>query len=61
MYLFDILLLGSMAFRNGLSSILENKAILKVSTPAALVVMTITSRFGFTRRSFTTAETSLVA
>lgn len=32
-YLFDILMLGSMAFRNGLSSILENKEILKVNTP----------------------------
>lgn len=31
MYLFDILLLGAQAFKNGLSMILENKHILKVS------------------------------
>lgn len=31
MYLFDILLLGPMAFRNGIATILENKEILKVS------------------------------
>lgn len=31
MYLFDILLLGPMAFKNGISTILENTEILKVS------------------------------
>lgn len=39
MYLFDILLLGSMAFRNGITTILENTEILKVSpmnTPGTL-------------------------
>lgn len=61
MFLFDILLLGPMGFRNGISSILENKHILKVSpvnTPETPFCDCVDDYEGFvfTCRSFTTAE-----
>ncbi|TWW72195.1 piRNA biogenesis protein EXD1 [Takifugu flavidus] len=45
-YLFDILMLGSMAFRNGLSSILENKEILKVLHDCRDVAGCLIGQFG---------------
>ncbi|XP_011615048.1 piRNA biogenesis protein EXD1 [Takifugu rubripes] len=45
-YLFDILILGSMAFRNGLSSILENKEILKVLHDCRDVAGCLIGQFG---------------
>lgn len=39
MYLFDVLLLGARAFKNGLSMILESKHILKVSSVNRLEIL----------------------
>lgn len=41
-YLFDILLLGARAFKNGLSMILENKHILKVSNLTNVCYVAVT-------------------
>ncbi|XP_054470387.1 piRNA biogenesis protein EXD1 [Anoplopoma fimbria] len=45
-YLFDILLLGARAFKNGLSMILENKHILKVIHDCRAVAGCLTAQFG---------------
>lgn len=58
-YLFDILLLGARAFKNGLTMILENRDILKVRSQSRLVHWWWWSHlywFYFWRRSFMTAE-----
>ncbi|KAM9842962.1 piRNA biogenesis protein EXD1 [Aulostomus maculatus] len=45
-YLFDILLLGSRAFKNGLSMILENKHVLKVIHDCRAIAGCLSSQFG---------------
>uniref|UniRef100_A0A8D3CTW7 Delta-like protein n=1 Tax=Scophthalmus maximus TaxID=52904 RepID=A0A8D3CTW7_SCOMX len=45
-YLFDILLLGAQAFRNGLSMILENKHILKVMHDCRTIAGCLIAQFG---------------
>ncbi|XP_060938987.1 piRNA biogenesis protein EXD1 [Limanda limanda] len=45
-YLFDILLLGARAFKNGLSMILENKQILKVIHDCRAIAGCLISQFG---------------
>ncbi|XP_057716257.1 piRNA biogenesis protein EXD1 isoform X2 [Corythoichthys intestinalis] len=45
-YLFDILLLGAKAFKNGLSMILENKRILKVIHDCRLIAGCLMTQFG---------------
>ncbi|KAA0711482.1 piRNA biogenesis protein EXD1 [Triplophysa tibetana] len=47
-YLFDILLLGGRAFRNGLSMILENQYILKVTHDCRCIVSCLSAQFGVT-------------
>ncbi|MEQ2271851.1 hypothetical protein XENORESO_010218, partial [Xenotaenia resolanae] len=45
-YLFDILLLGTLAFKNGLSMILESKQILKVIHDCRAIAGSLISQFG---------------